>query len=114
MRVKNEAAVIIFKCSLSYLRSDVWKVVAFGFRLEIDTCDVHEDVSKVVFFDTWFKSMIVDIFFIVDVPQSGGEFFLVLAIEFLNFLLHPPVLKHCIFNGDKSAAYILRVFFGLS
>jgi len=48
----------------------MWEVVGFGFRLKVNACDIHEDVSKVVFFDTWFKAMIVDIFLIVDIPKS--------------------------------------------
>jgi len=58
----------------------MWEVVGFGFRLKVNACDIHEDVSKVVFFDTWFKAMIVDIFLIVDIPKSWGEFFLIFAI----------------------------------
>jgi hypothetical protein len=58
----------------------LWEVVGFCFRLKIDACDVHEDISKVVFFDTWLKSMVEDIFLIVNIPKGGGEFFLIFAI----------------------------------
>lgn len=91
----------------------MWKVIRLWLRFKIDPCDIHEDVGEVMLFDTGFKTMVIDFFVIIDVPKGRGEFFLIFVIKFFDFLLHPSVLKHCIFNRNQSTPYILCILFSL-
>lgn len=110
MRVKNERAIVIFECSGSYLWSDVWEIIGFCFWFNIDPCDIHEDVSKIMFLDARFKPMVVYILLIINIPKSRSKVLFIFAIQLFNFLLHPTVLKHCIFNRYQPTTHILRIF----
>lgn len=114
MRVKNETAINIFGWIRNYLLFDMWEVIGFDFSFYINSCNIHENVSKVMLLESGFKTVVVYLLLIIDIPQSGGELLLIFIIELLDFLLHSAVLKYCILHRNQPVTHIFCIFFNLS
>ena len=66
---------------------------------------MHEQISKVMFFDFGLKAGVVDLPLAIDVPESIGAVLLLFAEHFLHLVLHPAVFVHGVLDGDQPIAY---------
>ncbi len=66
MRIENNRSIVVINCFLLvfsfYLRQ------SFSFGIEVQPCNVHEQISKMVLFWSCFKSTIVQLFIMIHIP----------------------------------------------
>lgn len=104
VRVEDQRPIVFAQLS-GVLALDLGEVVEPSLGLEVDSCDVHEQISKVMFFDLGLKARVVDISFPVDVPESVAAILFLFVEHLLHLVLHPPVFIHGVFDGDQPVAY---------
>jgi hypothetical protein len=69
---------------------DLGKVVGLGFGFQVDACDVHEEISRVVLLHPGFEPGVVDLLFAEGVPEIIVGVLLLPSQQFL----HPLILKN--------------------
>jgi hypothetical protein len=101
--VEDERAVV-FALLGGRLALDLGEVVGLGFGLQVDACDVHEQISKVVLLHPGFEPGVVDLLFAEGFPKGVIGVLLLPAQQLPHLVLHPPILKNCVLDGDESVA----------
>ena len=110
MRVKDETTVVIFRLSLCSFGFDLRKI-AITFWFKVNSCNIHENISKVVLLGGGIKAMVVHISVLINIPKSASEFFLTFGVELFYLFLHFSMLEECILDGDEPTTDIFASFF---
>ena len=110
MRVKDETTVVVFRLSLCSFGFDLRKI-AITFWFKVNSCNIHENISKVVLLGGGIKAMVVHISVLINIPKSASEFFLTFGVELFYLFLHFSMLEECILDGDEPTTDIFASFF---
>ena len=110
MRVKDETTVVVFRLSLCSFGFDLRKI-AIIFWFKVNSCNIHENISKVVLLGGGIKAMVVHISVLINIPKSASEFFLTFGVELFYLFLHFSMLEECILDGDEPTTDIFASFF---
>ncbi len=89
---------IIFALLGGHLAFDLGEVVELHFGLEMDACDIHEEISKVMFFHFGLESRVIYVLLAVYIPKSAIIVLLLLVQDILHPFLHAPILVNCVLN----------------
>ncbi len=101
----EDKRAIVFALLGGHLAFYLGEVVLLYFGLEVDPCDVHQQISKVVFFHLRLEPRVIYLPLAVHIPESTTVVLLLLAEHVLHPFLHAAILVNCVLDGDESVSH---------